>query len=359
MQISFKRLAASFLFGALLLATPLYVFPKLPKNQSHFQVPEFKGVLSLWHADTFEGGSLSRLEFLKGRAMEFEKQNKGMFVSVQSFTFEQIKDKLADGEAFDLISFGAGIGEQLRSLLGVYGGAVNVRGDLLESGKLDGKILALPWTYGGYMLAAYQDNLAAEKILTGENVFTHAKKKRIGKNDRQMYSLGTGFGAFNNPFAVLEANGVKISGEFDFGGDFEATQYEAYENYLTGDNFSVLLGTQRDLSRFVVRENNGKLKPCQFVFLGGYTDLVQYVGYFPSDRVKKQICEGFMEYLTSDTVQRRLSKIEMFSVADKNIFTQGLHKEMEAALSEKLIVPNAFTDGHLLKAARKESFGNL
>lgn len=91
-------------------------------------VPEgYKGVLTLWQVDGFEGGSGSRSAFLNGRAIEFEKSHPGVLVSVQTYTCEQVRQKLLDGDRFDLISFPVGTGQYVRRHLAVYDGAVNVR----------------------------------------------------------------------------------------------------------------------------------------------------------------------------------------------------------------------------------------
>ena len=81
-------------------------------------------VLTMWHIEGFEGGVGSRCDWLGKRAREFEKRNKGVYLDVIKLTEAQLEDRLAQGQSFDLISFGLGVGESvlphLRRLTGVF-----------------------------------------------------------------------------------------------------------------------------------------------------------------------------------------------------------------------------------------------
>ena len=105
----FKKIIACILFLCFMAWVPLCAFDKISMGQNKME-KGYKGVLNLWHIETFEGGSGSRANFLKRRAIEFESQNKGVFVSVQTYTPEQVLQKLNDGARFDIISFSYGVG---------------------------------------------------------------------------------------------------------------------------------------------------------------------------------------------------------------------------------------------------------
>ena len=64
-------------------------------NASPTQQGVFRGVLDLWHVETFEGGSSSRKSWLNSVARQFEKANKGIYVCVTTYTHQQAIDKLA------------------------------------------------------------------------------------------------------------------------------------------------------------------------------------------------------------------------------------------------------------------------
>ena len=81
-------------------------------------------------------GDVCNRRVLKKRAIEFESKNKGVLVSVQTYTPEQVVQKLSDGAKFDLISYSYGVGCDIVNMLSAYGGKVNVRDDLLQGGNI-------------------------------------------------------------------------------------------------------------------------------------------------------------------------------------------------------------------------------
>lgn len=339
------------LFAVFMAAVPLFVFDRLDDG-GMTQDAAYQGILTLWSVDGFEGGSGSRSEFLKGRAIEFEQKHKGVFVSVQNYTYEQVKQKLADGDKFDLISFSAGVGQELKGLLDRYSMAVNVRDDLLAGGKIGGDIFALPWAYGGYALFAFDDMLQKSgESLSVDRVFNCGFTKN-DKHKTKIASLGGGLASFNNPFAALRKNGVSKVLSADAFDQSEYTSYQAYQSFLTKNKFSVLLGTQRDLSRLSLRQSQGKLDAMSSVYLSGFTDLVQYIGYRDNGGARGDYAQAFMQYLTSDAAQKRLTKIEMLSPA-LDIYASGMQDEMERALSGRLETVNAFTDAAILLDGRQ------
>jgi hypothetical protein len=354
--MSFKKTVAALLFCTFMVCVPLYVFDKLDgnafgNNGSATDNNGYKGILTLWHVDSFEGGRGSRSEFLKGRAIEFEARHKGVLVSVQTYTYEQVKQKLQNGEKFDLISFSAGVGFDIKGLLSPYTAAVNVRDDLLEGGKLNGNIYAMPWTYGGYALYAFDSVLAHTDGKLALNTVFDCGYVKNDRHNTEISSLGVGFAAFNNPFRALTSNNVSKPSGSKAIYDGNLTAYQAYESFLNKSSFAVLLGTQRDLSRFSLKESQGKLEPLSAVYLSGFTDLVQYIGFCDNGNGRGEYAQAFIEYLTGDDAQKKLTKIEMFSPA-LDIYSSGMHFEMEKALSKPLIVTNVFTDPTVLESQR-------
>ena len=349
--MSFKKTVAALLFCLFMVCVPLYVFDRLDDGVNLSHGTGYKGILTLWHVDSFEGGRGSRSEFLKGRAIEFEAQHKGVLVSVQNYTYEQVKQKLADGDRFDLISFSAGVGFDVKGLLSPYTSAVNVRDDLLEGGKINGNIYAIPWAYGGYALYAYESMIKTDAKLSPASAFDFAFLKS-DRHKTQVSSLGVGLAAFNNPFRALKTGGAKKSSSTNAFYNQSLTSYQAYESFLSKDDFVVLLGTQRDLSRFNLKESQGKLEPLSVGYLSGFTDLVQYVGFCDNGDGRGEYAQAFIEFLTSDDAQKKLTRIEMFSPV-LEIYSSGMHREMETALSKTLAVTNAFVDPTVLESERK------
>ena len=69
--MNIKGKIAAVLFAAFMVSAPFWAVAG-----TESAVPEgYKGVLTLWQVDGFEGGSGSRSAFLNGRAIEFEKSH--------------------------------------------------------------------------------------------------------------------------------------------------------------------------------------------------------------------------------------------------------------------------------------------
>ena len=351
----FKKIIACILFLCFMVWVPLCAFDKISMEQNKVK-KGYKGVLNLWHIETFEGGSGSRANFLKRRAIEFESQNKGVFVSVQTYTPEQVLQKLNDGAKFDIISFSYGVGCDILNLLSPYSGKVNVRDDLLQGGTIKGDIFALPWAFGGYTLCAFNDVLTKiGGILSVSDAFEYGYVKK-DKNKTKIPSLGVGFAQYTNPFQPLADKGV--SGKKDeWTNDMQMTSYQAYQGFCD-KKFALLLGTQRDLSRILQKQSQGKMQEVSFEFLSGYTDLVQYVSFCDNGQNRGKVSQDFIEYLTSDKSQKKLGSIEMFSPS-LDLYDSGLHLDMQKALSTKLTVPNVFADKTVLANQRQSAMQRL
>ena len=345
-----KKIVACVLFLMFMAYVPVFVFDKLKYVD---QEPNgYSGILNLWHIETFEGGSGSRAEFLKKRAIEFESKNKGVLVSVQTYTQEQAVEKIANGDTFDMISFSYGVGCDVLSLLCAFEGKVNLRDDLVAGGVIDGKIFALPWAFGGYTLCAFDDVLTKTGgVLSLQNAFDFGYAKN-DKNNTQVVSLGIGFAQYTNPFQLFADEGV-VGDKTKWTNDLSVTPYQAYQGFLD-KKFAVLLGSQRDLSRVLQKQSQGKLQDVTFAFLSGYTDLVQYISFCNNGEQRAEASQKFMEYITSDQSQKKLTGLQMFSPA-LDIFDSGLHFEMQKALGKKLSVPNVFADKTVLSNQKQNA----
>ena len=149
------KIITAILIIAFLIISPFPLFSKIHelnyKLNSEYNF-NFSGVIELWNVDTFEGGSVSRTTFLEKRAIEFEKQNKGVFISINNLTLEQLKLNLQNNKKPHIITFGIGVEDifldEIINLTNTY----NVRDDIIKSSTINGKVKALPIMMGGYSL---------------------------------------------------------------------------------------------------------------------------------------------------------------------------------------------------------------
>ena len=358
--MSKKKIAkavAVVLLCVFMVAAPFVVVPKLPHSDLFVEGAKFEGILELWHIESFEGGVGSRASWLKRRSVEFEKKNKGCLINVTALTTEQATIKLEQGERFDMASFSVGAGFELLPYLVPFDKIPSVRGDYLKGGQINGRTYAVPFMAGGYVLTAQSKNLKSfENKNLAENIFNFAFEKKVGKKAYYIASVACGYGIFNQPCLALALN-TTGNRKDDLLGE-GLTQYEAYEKFLSGNNNTVLLGTQRDVYRLTNRIEQGRLGECVFEPLGGFTDLVQYIGIGATSVRKSLFAEKFASFLTNEQSQLSLSQVMMLSVADYRLYPQGEMARLENALLDIRTV-NVFTDSSILSALRADTLKAL
>ena len=309
----------------------------------------YKGILTLWHIENFEGGKNSRETFLFKRTLEFSKANEGVFIQVINMTEEQMLINLSSGPMFDLISFSSGIGDIIKSYLKSYDGTINVTDNFLDGIYLEGKLMGLPYSAGGYVLMAYEDTLNKSGIKFEDMtnfIFSENSKAKTEP-------LSVGFSKYNNPLKAIQTLTDK-KGNLQ-SNIFETVQSEAYTEFVS-KRAIFLLGTQRDIFKKLNRESAGDIENIQTVFVKNYTDLVQYIAINKhSDIFKQTMARKFMEYLTSDGAQTKLSDIGLFPVNFKNIYTGQKYLENFELAVKNCETISVFTSKEELQNLRQNS----
>ena len=241
------------------------------KEQNKITKPaEYKGIISLWQIDGFEGGSGSRKQFLLKVARGFEKENNGVLVMVINHTFLSAKENIEKGILPDLISFSNGVELKEMESLKVS--------KTIEGGKIGDKIYATAWCRGGYVLIKNPNakNKESKSIIVSQKEYTQ-------------------------PLVALMLEGIEFENIKSY------SPLDAYVNFTAGKE-EFFLGTQRDVVRLTNRGFDFTCTP-----LTEYNDLYQYVALTSKDKVKKALANNFIDYLLSDKVQKSLKEISMFS----------------------------------------------
>lgn len=164
-----------------------------------------------------------------------------------------------------------------------------------------------------------------------------------------------GFTEFNSPLTALAMSGVKGVAH----ADESVSQYEAYERFVADKTAVCLLGTQRDLYRLERRLQAGKIESLDFAAVGGYTDIVQYVGIVSDCGEGYATCEAFAEHLLSTEIQQTLTTISMFSVLEgAGLYSSERYAACEAAI-EGAFVPNVFADSVSVELQRRTALATL
>lgn len=283
--------AAAYLALVFVLAFTPLVAAKKTRTDNDFPLKptEHERILTLWHVETFEGGVGSRGDFITGRAVEFGK--KGRHVLVKTHTIESAKESLKKGEKPDLVSFGIGadfvVPMAKRVTLTVAGEKVNSR--------------AFVWAQGGYFLFRKSGDETPIKTLTISD------------------------GGKNLPLGAANLTGVKYE-------NIETVKStDAYLKLISG-NTDAMLGTQRDIRRFTVKNFAYTATPLE-----KYNDLYQYVAITTDDEDKLPTAKAFAEYLLSEKTAKKISSLYMipryFSLTDSPL------QSYDASKNEKTISP--------------------
>ncbi len=249
-------------------------------------------VYTIWNVETFEGGSKSRVIYLKNIAREMEKQNPGILFNIQTIAPEKLADQLQE-MCPDIISFGFGVGRQVLDKLLTFSSSYDVRPALAKSGSYNGKIYALPYIVSGYAMFSHGEV---------ENCIEYGSSEYIKPQN-----------------AIKDANlPLKSTG----------SQFETYKNFVYHHDHA-LLGTARDVFRVdnlnKIGRTNAHITP-----LNNYTDLLQYIARFKTDKIIEQFCSKVL----SPTYQCKLTDYGLFSSLDTKLYTSGIYSDMENAIFE-------------------------
>ena len=318
---------------AFMIVSPMVILPKVygVSNIWNKDLPTETTFVELWQVDTFEGGIANRARYLEKTAYKFQELNNNVYVFVRTMEVEQMKLMLAKGKKPDMISFGVGVGETIQAYCKELDIKNAVRGEVLKSGVVDNKLLAMPWCMGGYVLANMMD-------IDMENL-----PNKPMKGYEKVLGYGGDCNITANALVGIECNSVCNEG---------VSQYDAYKQFLTGKNFNVLLGTQRDYYRLKNKVDLGVIPNCEFKYLTNYTDLVQYIAITTDNEGVMNCAKNFIKYLTSVTVQKTLTQIGMFGVSSVKIYSDE-NVEFENAILNTKNILNVFTSDAELNEMRK------
>ena len=283
--------AAAYLALVFVLAFTPLVAAKKTRTDNDFPLKptEHERILTLWHVETFEGGVGSRGDFITGRAVEFGK--KGRHVLVKTHTIESAKESLKKGEKPDLVSFGIGADFVVPMAKRV---TLTVAGEKVKS-------RAFVWAQGGYFLFRKSGDETPIKTLTISD------------------------GGKNLPLGAANLTGVKYE-------NIETVKStDAYLKLISG-NTDAMIGTQRDIRRFTVKNFAYTATPLE-----KYNDLYQYVAITTDDEDKLPTAKAFAEYLLSEKTAKKISSLYMipryFSLTDSPL------QSYDASKNEKTISP--------------------
>lgn len=328
-------LAAAYIF--------VFILPSFTEKSNILEGKRsFEGVLTVWHIEGFEGGAFSRASWLSQVALAYEQENKGIYVHINTLTYEQAKQKLQEGQVFDLISFPSGGGLDFLPYLTSFKGTDNTAGSFSLAGRYKGMQYALPYLAGVYCLFV-QQSLIEGYTSPLEALFSPSFSYRSFKKPSFSHLLCACTSEDCVPLYALYSTNKKSLNITASQSYLALSQYKAYEAYLNG-KAPFLAGTQRDAYRLYNRYLSGQIGELAFSPLTGFNDLLQFVAAGNFEESKSDFAQDFMEYLTSDKTQRKVARLEMFSPCINNLYEGGWQKLFEQALYKTENFLHAFAE---------------
>lgn len=326
----------------------LFINPKSSLREKFFgHEAEYKGIITLWNIDTFEGGCSSRSGFLQSVAAQFEKKNKGALLKIENLTIDEAKANI-DLEVYpQILCFGRGGALLKDRFIELDLNGEKIIPNFYSSGCYNGKFIACPYAYGGYFLFTNTkriEDAGKSAPFTKELALSLAYDKKLKKSTKHIFSLTFGRNDFVDATRVFtrefdeSAFSLKDSLVLDSKYDCQSP-YDAYCSFISG-NASCLIGTQRDYYRLDSRVMAGKEEDLIGIPLNSYTDLVCYISVLEGETKIKSVCHNFVKFLLSDEIQSSLSKIGLFSPTNLKLYDTSLMMEYEKNVD--MVVESAF-----------------
>lgn len=274
----------------------------------------YKGILKLWHVDSFEGGVGSRKQYLLKVARTFEKKYSGVLVMVVEHTLESANENLKNGIYPDMISYGNGLEINNMSELNMDGA--------FKGGNIGEKNYAEAWCRGGYVL------IANPKLVQSIEI-------------NEIDSLLVSQSEYTQPLFSLIEEGITVQ-------DITIkTPMNAYVQFVEGKT-KYFLGTQRDVNRLERRGMEVITYPMM-----GYNDLYQYISITTTDNEKRFYSEEFIKVLLSEKSQSKLNEIGMLSQRYSVKYENEHLVNMQSQNNSKTI--SVFTSPLVLKDMQEKS----
>lgn len=245
---------------------------------------DYQGVIEVWHIVRFKPYQGSLGSWVSKVAEQLEKKHGGVYMEVDSITFEEYEARIARGEQPDVFSYPLGCvyAEQLKELSMEYSSFI---GNLNGVGRHNGKLYSIPYTASGY-LTVHNQRLMQEK---GADVQGISDMLKSGNADAAGDPIQACIWGYKGEMLTVE----------DF---IEEKSISAFVDARTAG----------DLERKV---QSGKGFPFEVSACSNYTDLVQLIGInINTEQVKLPYLYEFMEMCLDEENQKNLINLGLLPV---------------------------------------------
>lgn len=288
-----KSMLVSTIIVLFLIISPVSIQNGIKKGRvSAFSTDEesFMGVIEIWHVAGFKAYSGAVGNLLKSCATDVSDRHFGVYFKVISMSETEYAERIARGESADIYSLPLGFeyGDKFKVL--DENKFLNVKQEILQTGASDGSLLAVPYLYSGYCVAANCEILKQEPddiepdILTDICANLSSEKHTAMSGDELCAAL---YG-FTGDIAPIE--------QFKSGySEFAVTDFR----------------TIGDIER---KNADGKGFPLKIFPCSSYTDLVQYISF------NSKITDEKSGY-AYELLQNILSSETQMKIADMGAYT--------------------------------------
>jgi len=365
---------------AFLIFSPAIIKAGLDTDAAARKKESFKGILTLWQINGWQGGGASISSCLKKCVKDFENKNVYVFIETAVLTPAKAAEKIAAGEKPDLVSFPAGFFDG-PSLLTPLDGTNMPNTPLKASALFEGKYYALPFLVDPYMLYINEELLMEKEVeaeslrkLSPELLFRTAEtlsfEKKEGKKQRQIHGIALQSEYNASPFAALAFFNQSPAPENTAGSAETAAGEDAIASAQQGA-YKIRAAMENGLSLFTDKQagfliasagadaalKTSKKTPPAYEKrpLFHYSDIVQYMGAVETkDRLRAEMCRKFIYSLYSEKNTIRLAQTGAMPVVyDDTLFMDDMPmKEAYTALLQNGVFPNAFTYGAMRESLK-------
>lgn len=320
------RTAVCFFIIAVCLPGIFLAAGRLPQDNSTLVGEKYagwSGVLRIWAFEGWTGGDLAS-GWINGCSAAFEKAHNGVYVQVKYVDAEAIRSLGRSGvRAPDMILFPPGLMDSADGLALLE--SLPVRDSLAAVGGG----YACPVALGGY---AWAINDGAEGTALPD--------------DEDWRSWSAAAAALGDPGAIMEEIEIDPPG-IDLGLPASATGSTPLSRFIAGELNAVPV-TQRELARLNRLQDQGRGPEWRLqAGTAAWTDQVLYMSVLASGDERESLSMALLSHLLSAECQARLSKVNLFSVADAPTgYPSGSAMELIdlSLLREGLTVTPAFND---------------
>lgn len=346
------RIALAVVVVALAVCVPMLKIKERNDNLNNVffgETAEYQGVLELWHIETFEGGLTSRSSWLEKRAIEFEKQNKGLYILVKTMSVSEMENSLNAGMCPDLFSFSKGVEDVIQGKLANIDSSLfnNVNASLLQSGSVNGVNYAIPFCYSGYVLISTSEKLSKSSLsvsanVLSDNIFNTGYVKSLRKKDVNIYSCVYGGSGATSPNVILSNLKLEQSELSINPNSSSFSSYDAYCDFIS-NNSNILLGTLRDVARVESKVQTGSFADVIIEPISDYTDMVCYLGYSSQNgELRAKYALKYIQYCLSETSQQKVAALGLLSPTINSLYENGVLALIESVFRGGINCPNLF-----------------